>query len=72
MNFGLQYNVPHGCAEMAVNQYMGRVEKMIIKSEWGCLMDGDVLSPTKIVPPWFTDGEISIENNIMSPFKLSM
>ncbi|KAF6026705.1 hypothetical protein EB796_014977 [Bugula neritina] len=63
MNFGLQYNVPHGCAEMAVNQYMGRVEKMIIKSEWGYLMDGDVLSPTKIVP-WFTDGLIRAVRSI--------
>ena len=56
MNFGLQYQVPHGCAEVTVNKYMGRVEKMIIKSDWASCMTGDTITPLKILP-WFSDGK---------------
>jgi len=55
MGFGQVNKVPNGCASVRVNKQMGRVEKMMIKQDFGKLMDGDVVAPTKIIP-WFTEG----------------
>lgn len=56
MNFGLQHNVPHGCADVSISAHMDRVERMIIRSNFADLMEGDSLTPKKVIP-WFKNGE---------------
>ncbi|XP_067931376.1 uncharacterized protein [Watersipora subatra] len=63
MQYGLQYQVPHGCADICIAKHMDRVERMMIRSELGNLLERDSLSP-KLIIPWFRNGIVKAVKRI--------